>query len=123
MGTDVGENLVLEQLGEDRCTLCSARRAESATLTRESHEKLGAAPRANDAGETRFEESTIEVAGNGDIPEGPPEAVASLESFLPQALEGLEAGFEEEAVWIRLDRTTHSALFLAASRSDGAGQH
>jgi len=49
---DVGENFVLEQLGEDCCTLCSARGTESAAFAGEGHEKLEAAPRANGAGET-----------------------------------------------------------------------
>ena len=73
----------------------ATRRAERAAFAGERDEELEATLRANGSGEARFEESTIEVAGNGGIPEGPPEAVTSFESFFPQALEGLEVGIEE----------------------------
>jgi hypothetical protein len=92
---DVGENSFLEQLGEDRRTLRSTRWAESTTFTRESDEKLIAALRTHEAGETGFEESALKVAEDGAVPEGSSEAVASLESFLPQALEVLEVGIEK----------------------------
>ena len=48
----IRENLVLEQLGENRRSLRATRWTESPTFAGESHEKLGATPRANDAGET-----------------------------------------------------------------------
>jgi len=47
------------------------------------------------AGETGFEEPTIELAGNGGVPEGSPEAVAIPEPLLPLEFEGLEVGIEE----------------------------
>lgn len=83
---DVGDNFFLEQLGEDRRTLRSTRWAESTTFTGEPHEKLGATPRANDAGEPEFEEPTIKVALDGGIPEPSKETVAVLESLFPLAL-------------------------------------
>jgi hypothetical protein len=91
----VGENPVLEQLGENRCPLGAAGGTEASALAGESDEELKAALGTNDAGETGFEDSTIEVAGNGGIPEGSPESIPSLESLFPQALEALEAGLEE----------------------------
>ena len=92
---DVGENPVLEQYGEDRCSLGSTGGAEPAALTGESDEKLKAALWTNDAGETGFEESAIQVREDGGIPVAFPESVSSLESLFPQALESLEVGLEE----------------------------
>jgi hypothetical protein len=91
----IGENLVLEQLGEDRCPLGTTGGTESAAFTRESDEELIAALWTNDAGETGFEESAIQVREDGGIPVAFPESVSSLESLFPQALEGLEVGLEE----------------------------
>jgi hypothetical protein len=92
---DVGEDFVLEELGEERRTFGSTGGAKSAALAGESNEKLEAALGTNDAGETGFEESAVQVREDGGIPVGFPEAVSSFESLLPQALEGLEVGIED----------------------------
>ena len=85
----------MEQLGENRRPLGSTGRAEPAALTGESDEKLKAALWTNDAGETGFEESAIQVREDRAIPVSFPEAVSSLESLFPQAFESLEVGIEE----------------------------
>ncbi|HEY7700584.1 MAG TPA: hypothetical protein VIE88_19300, partial [Vicinamibacteria bacterium] len=93
--SDVGEDLFLEQFGEDGCSLGAAGGAETSAFAGESDEELEAALGTNDAGETGFEESTIHVREDSGIPEGAPEAASLLESLFPQALEGLEMGIEE----------------------------
>lgn len=70
----------------------------SVSITGESDEELKAALWTNDAGETGFEASAIQVRGDGGMPVAFPEFVSSLESPLkgfPQALESLEVGLEE----------------------------
>ena len=49
---DVGENLVLKQLGENRCTLRPTGWTKASAFAGEGDEKLGATPRTNGAGET-----------------------------------------------------------------------
>jgi hypothetical protein len=93
--SDVGENLVLEQLGEDGCPLGATAGAETTAFTRESNQELATTLWTKDAGETGLEEPTIEVARDGGIPEGSPESVSSLESLFPLTLEGLKVGLEE----------------------------
>jgi len=95
--SDVGENLVVEKLGEDGCPLGATGGAEPASLAGKSDEKLISALWTKDAGEAGLEQPTIEVACNGGIPVDSPEAVARLESLFPDAFEGLEVGLEE---WI-----------------------
>jgi hypothetical protein len=90
--SDVGKDLVLEQLGEDGCPLGSTGGAEASALAGESDQELKTAFWTDDPGEAGFEESAIQVREDSGFPEGSPEAVASLESLVPQALEGLEMG-------------------------------
>jgi hypothetical protein len=66
--SDVGENPVLEQNGEERRALGCTGGTESAAFTGERHQELSPTFRTKDAGETGLEESTIEVAGDGVIP-------------------------------------------------------
>ncbi len=71
--SNVGENPVLEQFGEDHRPLGTTGGTESAAFTGECHQELGLTFRAKDAGEARFEKSTIQVAEDGGIPKGSPE--------------------------------------------------
>jgi hypothetical protein len=91
----VGENFLREQLGEKSRSFGSARGAESATLAGKCHEKLETAPWTNGAGETGFEKSAVEIAGDGVIPIPLPEAVTPLESLFPQAFHGFVVLVEE----------------------------
>ncbi len=92
---NVGENLVLKHLGENRRTLGTARRTEPPGFAGEGHEKLETAPWTNDAGETRFEQATIEILVDGSFVEASPETVSPFESLLPLDLDGVETAFEE----------------------------
>ena len=58
-------------------------------------EKLVGAARASHPGEARFEQTAIEVPGDGSVVETSPETVASLEAIFPQAFDGLVVSFEE----------------------------
>ena len=78
----VSENLVLKQLGEDGCPLGCAGRAESSSFTGEGDEKLEVTPRADDAGETGFQQAAIEVLVNGALVKASPETVSALEPLL-----------------------------------------
>ena len=92
--------MTLKELRQKRGTIVEQMNAlndkaleEKRSLT--PYEKLGGTPRALHAGETRFEQATVEVLGNASIIKPSPEAVASLESLLPHSLDGLVVDVKE----------------------------
>ena len=74
----IRENLVLEQLGENRRSLRATRWTESPTLARECDEELEFAIRALDASETGFEQTAVKVGCHGAIPVPSPKPVLAL---------------------------------------------
>ncbi len=91
----VCEDLVLEHLGEDGGALGAARGTKSPTPTRKSDVVLGLTGGAPNDGEARFEQSTIEVGGDGAIPATLPEPVFALETLFPHGFDGFVVGLEE----------------------------
>jgi hypothetical protein len=66
---DVSEDFALKELGENRGPLGATGGAEASALAGKSDEELESTFGTTDAGEAGFEDPTIEVAGNGGIPE------------------------------------------------------
>ncbi len=124
----IRENLVLEQLGENRRSLRATRWTKSPTLAREAYEELGFAVRAPDASETGFEQTAVKVGGHGAIPASSPKPVLALESLFPHGLDGFVMGVDElvKSAGARLARTINRwtvVLWWDAARRRRHGVH
>jgi hypothetical protein len=98
---DVGENLVLEEVGKDGGPFGATRRAHSSAFAREGDQELVGAARTSHPGEAGrlreataslaearraqagFEQATVVISGDGSVVETSPEPVASLKALFP----------------------------------------